>query len=342
MVKLDAETNEVVKTESSWLCPTGATLREDQIKTFFPYGGQKVYFTKSEMKTIKTFGSPGLTLLGFKPQAMIKTYHRSKNPYFIYPDEGAVSGSIVAFNALLQQMAARQVVAIARLIMRASSGPVFVACLPQLEVVDAHTGLQEKPPGMHMIFLPFADDIRELKVPPMNIAGPELIAEASKIVKGNLMKQEVSMVDNPDLARHFMKVEAIVFNEGLDADKFNQDDTLPDPELMAENEELFARFADMAGLNAPQLTAAAKRKRDAAAATAAAIANGDEPPPAAKRAKKAVADVSDDVIVDAARNNTLATFTMPVLKAFLKAKGLPLSGKKDDLCARVTDFINNI
>lgn len=38
-----------------------AVLEDYQIKTYYPYGGTKVFITKEEMKEIKTFGEPGLS-----------------------------------------------------------------------------------------------------------------------------------------------------------------------------------------------------------------------------------------------------------------------------------------
>jgi len=39
---------------------TGAVLDEHQIKTYFPYGGERVFFTKDDMNQIKDFGPPGI------------------------------------------------------------------------------------------------------------------------------------------------------------------------------------------------------------------------------------------------------------------------------------------
>lgn len=36
---------------------------------------------------MKTFGRPGLTLMGFKPRSCIKPHWNVKRSYFLYPDE---------------------------------------------------------------------------------------------------------------------------------------------------------------------------------------------------------------------------------------------------------------
>jgi hypothetical protein len=58
---------------------------------------------------------------------------------------------------------------LARFIFRKKSAPNLVALVPQEE--EFENGLQTKPPGMWMTFLPYADDIRNLKFPSMPV-GP--------------------------------------------------------------------------------------------------------------------------------------------------------------------------
>ena len=76
----------------------------------------------------------------------------------------------MAFHALIKAMSdtmyeeAKEkkpgVFAVCRLIIRKTSGPQFVALVPQKERKDPVTHIQLEPPGMNMVFLPFADDIR--------------------------------------------------------------------------------------------------------------------------------------------------------------------------------------
>ncbi len=77
----------------------------------------------------------------------------------MYPDESSIKGSTAAFHALLLATAQMQQAIIARLIYRKGSIPRFVALLPQLETFDEY-GSQDSAPGFHLIFLPYADDIR--------------------------------------------------------------------------------------------------------------------------------------------------------------------------------------
>jgi len=42
--------------------------------------GEKVFFEKEEMKVLKTFGDPGLVLMGFKPKSSLKPFYYCKTP----------------------------------------------------------------------------------------------------------------------------------------------------------------------------------------------------------------------------------------------------------------------
>ena len=80
----------------------------------------------------------------------------------------------------------------------------------------------------------------------------------------------------------------------------------------------------------------------------AAFALGDYVPdePSAKRpksgapkAEKAAPPSSLAEWISALLKGELASLTIPLLKEFCKGHGLPVGGKKDDLLARVTDFL---
>ncbi|RUP48803.1 SPOC like C-terminal domain-containing protein [Jimgerdemannia flammicorona] len=147
---------------TSWICSdTTQYLLPTDLKFYYPYGGEKVVFTKEELAEIKNFGDPGFTLIGFKPTSALQIYHNLSHPLFIYPDELAYSGSTRVFAALLKKMLELDRIAICSMIRRINTAPRMVALLPQAEVFGDDGG-QEKPAGFHVITLPYADDIRDL------------------------------------------------------------------------------------------------------------------------------------------------------------------------------------
>jgi hypothetical protein len=195
---LEVETNNPLTIESTWICKeTGALLQEHQIKTYAVYGGERVFFTKLEMGALKQIGDGGFTLMGFKPLSQLLPSHNLKAPNFIYPDESAIKGSSTAFRALVEEMASQGKFAVARASLRKSSIPRFVGLVPQvrrsvvclacvipflcqcvnfwfthilsrfitfqLEKFGAD-GVLEQGPGMCVIYLPFADELRQVKL----------------------------------------------------------------------------------------------------------------------------------------------------------------------------------
>jgi ATP-dependent DNA helicase 2 subunit 1 len=134
-------------------------LLPHEIKTYFPFGGDKVFFDKDDIKALKAFGSePGLVVFGFKPATTIADVHNLRSPYFVYPNEVSALqtdwvvsvcgffctsscmmspqsdtiGGTTAFIALHSQMMAMNKVAIARIIMRAGTAPRLVALVAQV------------------------------------------------------------------------------------------------------------------------------------------------------------------------------------------------------------------
>ena len=68
-------------------------------------------------------------------------------------------------------MIEQNVVGIARMVLRKNSLPKMVALVPQLEIVDENG--QKQPPGLNAVVLPYADDIRQNRIPPQVRANPD-------------------------------------------------------------------------------------------------------------------------------------------------------------------------
>lgn len=49
--------------------------------------------TSEDVKKIKSFELPGMTLLGFRSRDFLKPYYQIRPSYFVYPDETRVKGS---------------------------------------------------------------------------------------------------------------------------------------------------------------------------------------------------------------------------------------------------------
>lgn len=318
-VNLDSHTNEEVKIHTKYICKdTGRELMPTDIKLYQMFGGEKVIFEKEEVTSMKTFGDPGLLLMGFKPRSSVKTYHHIRPAQFLYPSEKSVSGSTTLFSALLGRCIARDVVPICRFIPRRSSPPRFVALLPQEEEIDEHNN-QVKPPGFHVIFLPFTDDLRRLKYEQTPKATTEQINKAKQVIKNLTSGFDSSNFENPSLQKHFKNLEALA----LDRDEPEEliDHTEPKTEAIDRKAgEAIKQFKDVVfpddydPLGKP---AATKRK--------AGTADGS----AAKKGKAGV-DVEIDMREEAQKGR-LSKLTVPVLKDFVKQAGIKCGTKKADL-----------
>lgn len=316
-VNLDSHTNEEVKIHTKYICKdTGRELMPTDIKLYQMFGGEKVIFEKEEVTSMKTFGDPGLLLMGFKPRSSVKTYHHIRPAQFLYPSEKSVSGSTTLFSALLGRCIARDVVPICRFIPRRNCPPRFVALLPQEEEIDEHNN-QVKPPGFHVIFLPFTDDLRRLKYEQTPKATTEQINKAKQVIKNLTSGFDSSNFENPSLQKHFKNLEALA----LDRDEPEEliDHTEPKTEAIDRKAgEAIKQFKDVVfpddydPLGKP---AATKRKAGTADGSA---------------AKKGKADVEIDMREEAQKGR-LSKLTVPVLKDFVKQAGIKCGTKKADL-----------
>ncbi|KAG0296956.1 X-ray repair cross-complementing protein 6 [Dissophora globulifera] len=225
-----------VETVSKWICAdTAQYLGSADLKYYWEFGGVKVVFTKEEIAAMKTFGPPGLSLIGFKPKDVLRMQYNIAHSVFLYPDEKSYEGSTRAFSSLLKAMAEMDKVAICSFTQRVNYGTRLVALVPQLEVVGPNG--QEQPPGLQLIPLPWVDDIRPLPIQTDYTPPTELIDAAKAIIAKLNMKKgfQPDNYENPSLQKHFKVLQATALNQrDMDID----DKSLPKTEQMFANQQL--------------------------------------------------------------------------------------------------------
>jgi ATP-dependent DNA helicase 2 subunit 1 len=334
-IALDPSTNDQLQCVTKWVCDaTGAVLEDHQFKTYYPYADEKVFFTKDEMNTIKDLGPPGLTLMGFKSRRKLKSYHNIKNPYFLYPDESQIQGSTRAFAALLTQMVKMDKIAIARMIYRRRTVPRFVALLPQDEVI-APDGTQQEFPGFHLIHLPYADDIRNLKLEPTPIAYPDLIVKAKTMISDLRLKFHPETIFNPKLQRHYAVLQALALDQ--EAPEETPDMTLPDLDNMekfADHIKAFAAASKTVIGDGDDDEKGSGRKRKTPAKS-----NSRTAKPAAGSSKRVTTGTKIDVR-GMHEAGTLKKLTIPQLKIYCKEHRLGQGGNKEEILRRVADHLD--
>jgi len=203
-VKLHSESNKKLKTTTSWICEeTGKQLWDHEVGHHYEMGGHKIVFTKEEVSRIKTFDSPGIKLMGFKAREKLKDYMNTRSSYFIYPEDSRIRGSAQVMHALIEEMKQLNKIAIARVIPRQGTLVRFSALLPS-----------EDPKGFKLMFLPFADDIRN----PETLKGPteapeptqEMVKSASEMMENIRLKEfDISNYYNPEIQHFYANLEAL-------------------------------------------------------------------------------------------------------------------------------------
>ena len=193
--------------------------------------------------------------MGFKPKSCLKVFHNIKHSYFIYPDEKRITGSSQVADALIKEMIRDDKVAIVRFIPRDNSVVRFCALLAQDEKVDEADGFQT-PPGFQVIFLPYADDIRDINQI-FEAAGYEADAAHEEEEKGDNIFDKLS-VQEKNAAKLLVKNMTIDFNSrnfenpsvqqfyaGLQALALNEEDPEPVEDLLEPDYEGMQRFAPL-------------------------------------------------------------------------------------------------
>lgn len=320
-VKLYKKTNEEVKTVTKmFLAETGEVLMPQDMKKTQTYAGRRILFEQEEVKEIKRFDSSGLKLMGFKPRSSIKKYFHVKPGQFLYPDETTIQGSTTIFTALLKKTLEKDVVAICRYIPRRNTAPRFVALYPQEEEMDDQN-VQVIPPGFHLIWLPFADDFRKLKLgEEVPKANTEQIDKAKELVKKLMFSFDSEQFENPALQTHYANVEAMALDK--DAPEEVEDLTTPDVERIDRRAgKLIQEFKDLVF---PDGYVPGAKRRAAGGGLA---------------AKKPKLNIEIDVAAEA-KAGRLNKLTIPVLKEYMKkARIMGVGTRKADLVEAINSHL---
>lgn len=305
-VKLHAQDNKRLKTVTTYVCQeTGKQLWEHEIGYHYQFGGKKIVFTKEEAKTMKDFDTPGMKLMGFKSKEKLKHYMNIKPSYFIYPDETKIKGSSQVCHSLLQAMKKLNQIAIVRFLARAGGIMRFCALLPS-----------DEPQGFQMIYLPFADDIRNpesiLSKKDVNLAPDNLVKAAANYIQNiHINEFNVASYYNPTIQHFFSRLEALA----LEAPEPPPivDALEPDEEGMQRKSDFIDQFFDACGTGG--------RKR----------INDDRGPARGKKSTGPHAKTSKYT------ESELQKLKLIELKEICESLGVPKSGRKDQIIERILE-----
>jgi len=316
--KLASDTNEPVNSSRTWAHPiTGAPLLPSDMNRFLKYGGKNICFTDDEVKSIKSLGSdqPPIKLCGFKPISSVKPSHHVRVSQFLQPLESSVQGSKAVFSALLSRCLARKVMAVCQYKPRTAQGITYVGLVPQEEEID-EAGNQFKPPGFHVIFLPFIDDFRRVSMPMLPQDNPPEAVEAAKEVIKKLRLKQFVPTENCSLQNHYQMIEAHALRR--DTLIKPEDQTLPDVERMVR--KLGERSTEfLANVYEDGYDPEGPPKKKVATESA-----------KVKVEKKSVKveNVYEMDMAAMVQAGTVSKLNVDVLKSWLKGKGVSVTGKK--------------
>ncbi|KFM02204.1 X-ray repair cross-complementing protein 5, partial [Aptenodytes forsteri] len=322
-VKLYRETNEPVKTKTRMFNgKTGSLLLPSDTKRAQTYGNRQIVLEKEETEELKRFDSPGLFLIGFKPLSMLKQHHHIKPAQFIYPEESLVSGSTTLFNALLMKCLEREVMALCRYTARRNTPPRFVALVPQEEEVDEQK-VQIAPPGFHIIFLPYADDKRNVDFTEKVPASREQVDKMKEIIQKLRFKYRYMEINKAQLY-----LVMALFRLSCDhsvSERANLS-LLPVPKA----EEMNRRLGNLVE-EFKQLVYPPDYSPDAKAVKRKQASDG-------QTEKRPKVEVSKDELWSHVQKGTLGKLTVPVLKDACRLYGLKGGGKKQELMDALTEY----
>ncbi|XP_057682644.1 X-ray repair cross-complementing protein 6 [Corythoichthys intestinalis] len=312
-IRLYRESNESVRSKTrTFHTQTGSLLLPSEIKKAQVYGNKQIVMEKDEVDAIKKFDDPGLFLIGFKPMEKLKLHHHIRPAVFLYPEEGEVKGSSCLFSALLTKCMEKNVFALCRCISHRNFPPRFVALVPQKEELDERK-VQTTPPGFNVIYLPYADDFRNLDPPQTPCASAEQVNKMREIVQKVRFKYRSEAFENPVIQQHYRNLEALALDmmapddiEDLIMPKVDQIDGRLGP--------LVQDFKDLvypADYN-PDIKPSAKRKADSGGTAE----------------KKPKVELSEDDLRIHIQNGTLGKMTVPLLKEACKQFKIRTTGTK--------------
>lgn len=182
-VWLGGETPQIAKGVTTLTADdTARTVEKGEIRKAYKFGDEQISFTPEEQQSLRSFGDPVIRIIGFKPLSALPFWANMKHPTFIYPSEETYVGSIRVFSALHQKLVKDSKMALVWFIARKNAAPVLAAMIAGEEKAD-EKGNQKFPPGMWILPLPFADDVRQNPEATLNVAPEPLIDRMREILQ---------------------------------------------------------------------------------------------------------------------------------------------------------------
>ncbi|KAL7628805.1 ATP-dependent DNA helicase II subunit 1 [Parahypoxylon ruwenzoriense] len=343
-VWLDGERAQIAVGETAHIAEESArTVQTGEVKKAYKFGGEYVYFSEDEQKSIKQFGGPVIRIIGFKDRSRLGFWASIEKSIFIFPSEEGYIGSSRVFTALWQKLLRSKKVGIAWHIARSNGNPRLVAIIPSRPQSDHRLGTDYVPTGLWLYPIPYADDVRE-GTDKVNVVRTtdELTDKMNKIV-GLLQLPTAtynpSKYPNPALQWHYKILQALALDEEVPTKP--HDATIPKYKAIHNRcggyIQEWSKTADEA-LALVRDATAIKREME--------IDGENDEPRLAKKPKTvaAKAGTSNDRLSNAelkkrSQGGTLSKLTVAELRPILDERGIDAKGLKKTLLERLEEWI---
>ena len=142
-------------------------VEKAEILKAYTFGGEKITFKADEIAGLRKWGDPVIRVLGFKPMSKLPMWAMIKNSTFLYPSEEDFVGSTRVYSAMHHKLCKDKLFALTWFVPRKNATPVLAAMVPTLSAKSeeksnpAAVSATGAPQGLHLIPLPFADDVRQ-------------------------------------------------------------------------------------------------------------------------------------------------------------------------------------
>ena len=353
-VWVGGEKPQIVQQSTSHMADdTARVVEKNELRKAYSFGGDAITFTPEEITRIRQcFGDPVIRIIGFKPISSVPIWANTNKATFIYPSETDFIGSTRVFSALQQKLIKSKRMGLVWFIARRNASPTLCALLPSEEKTD-EDGEQQMPPGLWLIPLPYADDIRQF---PEQTDAPLVTTEALTDKMRVIMEQlqlpsgvyDPSKYPNPDLQWFYRILQAMALEE--DIPDVPVDKTIP---RFKQIDKRCGEYIDDYGKAFEETFAQLSRNSLAVRSKASAKRRTAEPEDKEKPSKRmkvepqVKSEDSDDagltdqqmaVINDKGQINKQ---TVAILKAYLIQRGQGTAGKKADLIERVQEYLES-
>ena len=331
----------------------GRAVTKAEIRKAYTFGGTQITFSEAETKELRHWGDPVIRLIGFKPLKSLPFWANIKNSTFLYPSEDDYVGSTRVYSALYQKLSKSDKFGLCWFIPRRNATPVMAALIPTITAPGTNdqpnpAGVSNTgaPQGLHLIPLPFADDIRQN--PPSThdepVRAPESLVDAMRpmIQQLNLPKGQYdpSRYPSPSLQWHYRILQALALEEDIPekpedktVPKYKQIDKRIGNEAVEWGKELEAAFKGYLAENPNAASVGTKRVASNGGRSANSHAGGQ---PGDKRVKTEPGQaMGEDDMRELWKKGKVSTLTVVQLKDFCTIKQINVTGKKADLVERI-------